>query len=98
MTLDHECVIWHLLYIVRKQVTHALLLQVLMSTAAAHMRRTPSVISPALFTYENHFVFEEVIGRSPYSEVYRAKHRVTGEHFAIKRSMRRFRSRADRER
>jgi membrane-associated tyrosine/threonine-specific cdc2-inhibitory kinase len=69
-----------------------------MSTAAAHLRRTPSVISPGLFAFEDHFTFEEIIGRSPYSEVYRARHRVTGEHFAIKRSMRKFRSKADRDR
>ena len=69
-----------------------------MATAAAHMRRTPSVVSPNLFTFEDHFAFEAVIGRSPLSEVYRARHRVTGELFAVKRSMRRFRSKADRSR
>ena len=63
------------------------------ATATAHMRRTPS-----LFQFEDHFAFEAVIGRSPLSEVYRARHRVTGELFAVKRSMRRFSSRADRNR
>ena len=63
------------------------------ATAAAHLRRTPSV-----FHFEDHFAFEAVIGRSPLSEVYRARHRVTGELFAVKRSMRRFSSRADRSR
>ena len=69
-----------------------------MATAAALMRRTPSVMQPQLFTFEDHFDFEAVIGRSPHSEVYRARHKMSGELFAVKRSMRRFRSRADRER
>ena len=69
-----------------------------MATAAALMRRTPSVMQPQLFTFEDHFDFEAVIGRSPHSEVYRARHKISGELFAVKRSMRRFRSRADRER
>lgn len=73
-------------------------IQVLMATAAALMRRTPSVMQPQLFTFEDHFDFEAVIGRSPHSEVYRARHKISGELFAVKRSMRRFRSRADRER
>lgn len=73
-------------------------MQVLMATAAALMRRTPSVVHPSLFTFEDHFDFEAIIGRSPHSEVYRARHKLSGELFAVKRSMRQFRSRADRER
>ena len=72
--------------------------QVLMATAAALMRRTPSVVQPHLFTFEDHFDFEAVIGRTPHSEVYRARHKLSSELFAVKRSMRQFRSRADRDR
>ncbi|BDA41689.1 probable membrane-associated tyrosine- and threonine-specific cdc2-inhibitory kinase at N-terminal half [Coccomyxa sp. Obi] len=72
--------------------------RVLMATSAALLRRTPSVMSPNLFAFEDHFSFEAVIGRSPMSEVYRARHRRTGQLFAVKRSMRRFRSTADRDR
>ncbi|CAK0744424.1 hypothetical protein CVIRNUC_001546 [Coccomyxa viridis] len=72
--------------------------KVLMATAAALMRRTPSVVQPHLFTFEDHFDFEAVIGRTPHSEVYRARHKLSGELFAVKRSMRQFRSRADRDR
>lgn len=69
-----------------------------MATSAALIRRTPSVMSPTLFAFEDHFSFETVIGRSPLSEVYRARHRRTGELFAVKRSVRKFRSKADRDR
>ena len=69
-----------------------------MATSAALLQRTPSVMSPNLFSFDDHFSFEAVIGRSPMSEVYRARHRRTGQLFAVKRSMRRFRSTADRDR
>lgn len=69
-----------------------------MATSAALLRRTPSVMSPNLFAFEDHFSFEAVIGRSPLSEVYRARHRGTGQLYAVKRSMRRFRSKGDRDR
>jgi hypothetical protein len=41
-------------------------LQVLVATK---LQRTPSLACPDLFMFEDHFVFEGLIGKSPHSEV-----------------------------
>ena len=43
--------------------------------AATNLKRTPSIVSPQLFNFADHFEFEVLIGQSPSSEV-RALHRV----------------------
>ncbi len=45
--------------------------QVLMAT---ELRRTDSMVRPQMFQYDQHFDFEEVIGRSTMSEVGRPHH------------------------
>ncbi|KAK9819802.1 hypothetical protein WJX72_002609 [[Myrmecia] bisecta] len=65
---------------------------------ATQLKRTASLTCPDLFTFEDHFEFQAVIGRSELSEVYQVRHKHTNELFAVKRSMRKFRSKAHRER
>lgn len=69
--------------------------QVLMVT---EMRRTESTIQPELFQFNSHFEFLSLIGQTRTSEVFRVRHRFTGELFAVKRSRQRFRSKLERER
>ncbi|KAL3156366.1 hypothetical protein ABBQ38_000681 [Trebouxia sp. C0009 RCD-2024] len=64
---------------------------------ATQLQRTPSLACPDLFTFGDHFLFEGIIGRSTHSEVYRVRHKRTGELFAIKKSTRRFASKAHRQ-
>jgi serine/threonine protein kinase len=70
-------------------------LQVLMVT---DMRRTDSITEPELFHYHDHFEFLSLIGETKTSQVFRVRHRITGEVFAVKRSRKRFRSKLQRER
>lgn len=70
-------------------------LQVLLVTG---MRRSESLLEPELFHYHDHFEFCSLIGETKTSEVFRVKHRQTGEIFAVKRSRKRFRSKMQRER
>jgi serine/threonine protein kinase len=62
------------------------------------MRRSESIIEPELFHYHDHFEFLSLIGETKTSEVFRVKHRQSGEIFAVKRSRKRFRSKLQRER
>lgn len=62
------------------------------------MRRSDSLIEPELFHYHDHFEFCSLVGETKTSEVFRVKHRQTGETFAVKRSRKRFRSKLQRER
>ena len=62
------------------------------------MRRSESLIEPELFQYHDHFEFCGLIGETKTSEVFRVKHRQTGEIFAVKRSRKRFRSKLQRQR
>jgi len=62
------------------------------------MRRSESVIHPDLFQYHNHFEFLGMIGATKLSEVFKVRHRQTGEIFAVKRSRKRFRTKLQRER
>lgn len=64
---------------------------------ATQLRRSDSLIMPSLFKFGEHFELQAVIGSSRNSEVYRARHRLTDELFAIKRSRHRFSSRSHRE-
>ncbi|KAK9809281.1 hypothetical protein WJX73_000474 [Symbiochloris irregularis] len=64
---------------------------------ATQLKRTPSLMSPALFKFEEHFDFEKLIGKSEMSEVWRVRHRTTKELFAVKRSKQEFASRGHRE-
>lgn len=61
-------------------------------------KRTHSVLNPDLFQYRNHFEFLRLVGKTATSEVFCVRHRVSGELYAIKRSRRRFRTKAQRER
>ena len=102
---------------------------------ATELKRTDSMLSPQLFHFDDHFEFEEIIGRSTMSEVgrrcwrpvcldmqtdgqgppqidvvghsghpalpvqvFRVRHKISGEPFAVKRSRRKFASRAHRRR
>lgn len=62
------------------------------------MRRTESTIQPELFQFNSHFEFLSLIGQTRTSEVFRVRHRFTGELFAVKRTRQRFRSKLERER
>jgi len=62
------------------------------------MTRSESVIQPDLFHYQEHFQFLGLAGKTATSEVFKVKHKTTGELFAIKRSRRRFRSKLQRQR
>jgi serine/threonine protein kinase len=62
------------------------------------MKRSESVIQPDLFHYQEHFQFLGLAGKTATSEVFKVKHKTTGELFAIKRSRRRFRSKLQRQR
>jgi tRNA A-37 threonylcarbamoyl transferase component Bud32 len=72
-----------------------LLLQVLLIT---DLKRSDSLADTDLFQYHNHFEFLGVIGATQLSEVFRVRHRLTDEVFAVKRSRRRFRTKLQRER
>lgn len=65
---------------------------------ATQLKRTDSMVSPQLFHFDDHFEFEEVIGRSSMSEVFRVRHKISGDPYAVKRSRRKFASRAHRRR
>ncbi|KAL0054481.1 hypothetical protein WJX82_009592 [Trebouxia sp. C0006] len=65
---------------------------------ATKLQRTPSLACPDLFMFEDHFVFEGLIGKSPHSEVFRVRHKRTHDCFAIKKSTRKFSSKAHRQR
>lgn len=65
---------------------------------ATNLKRSASMVRPELFNFDEHFEYQCIIGRSKLSEVYRVQHRITGEVFAVKRSMRKFKSKAHRER
>ncbi|KAL4427957.1 hypothetical protein ABPG75_002046 [Micractinium tetrahymenae] len=63
------------------------------------MHRTESAMDPALFLYHQHFESPwQLVGKTSLSEVFRVRHRTSGEVFAVKRSRRRFRSKLQRER
>lgn len=62
------------------------------------MKRSESVIQPDLFHYQEHFQFLGLAGKTATSEVFKVKHKTTGDLFAIKRSRRRFRSKLQRQR
>lgn len=66
--------------------------------AVTGMRRTDSVMQPELFQYHNHFEFLGTIGATKISEVFRVRHRHSGELFAVKRSRQRFKTKLQRER
>ena len=69
-------------------------LQVL-STA---LKRTPSQLAPATFAFAAGFDFEALVGASPRAQVWRARHRGSGDLFAIKRTASALGSRAVRDR
>lgn len=72
--------------------------KLLVSTAQRPPRGSitnPEAPTPT-FQFNDHFIFEGLIGRSQRSEVHRVRHRMTGEIYAIKRS-RQFRSSSDRD-
>eukprot|EP00854_Cymbomonas_tetramitiformis_P007866 gene7866-9341_t len=54
--------------------------------------------SCSIFLFENHFEFLQIMGRGAYSEVYKVRHHLTGELYAVKKSSRPFDGRADRQR
>ncbi|GAB4813157.1 hypothetical protein N2152v2_000203 [Parachlorella kessleri] len=62
------------------------------------IKRSESLLQPDLFRYHNHFEFLGLLGRTHLSEVFKVRHRQTGELFAVKRSRRRFKSKLHRER
>lgn len=56
------------------------------------------VRSQSCFQLLEHFVQEGVIGRSQHSEVFRVRHRGSGDLYAVKKCTRRFASKAHRDR
>ena len=92
-------------------------MQVLLAT---DLKRTPSLLQPSLFSFRDHFVFEELIGRSrlsevrprgcscsctcrpadprPLMQVWRVRHKVTGDEYAVKKRVQTFKSHAHRDR
>ena len=66
--------------------------KLLVTTRAKTLARSQSV-----FEYEDQFHSYQLIGKGSFSEVYRARHRLDGELYAVKRTIREFRNRSDRE-
>lgn len=66
--------------------------KLLVTTRAKKLTRTQSI-----FQYEDQFHSYELIGRGSFSEVYRARHRLDNELYAVKRTIREFRNRAERD-
>lgn len=65
---------------------------------ATQLKRSDSVVSPSLFQFSGHFEFLSTLGSSKTSEVYKVRHRHTGELFAVKRCRHKFQTRHDRDR
>lgn len=62
------------------------------------LRRSDSMLNTDLFSYNSNFERLGIIGQTKTSEVFKVRHRQTGEIFAVKRSRRRFRTKLQRER
>ena len=67
-------------------------------TEEGRLKRSESLLDPDLFKYHRHFEFLGLLGKTHLSEVYRVRHRESGDLYAVKRSRRRFRSKLQRER
>eukprot|EP00887_Chlorella_sp_A99_P006047 scaffold22.g6047.t1 len=72
--------------------------KVLLVTDSAQLRRTDSVQNPDMFGYSDHFQLVGLVGRTARSEVWKVRHRASGELFAIKRQTQRFKSKLHRSR
>lgn len=64
---------------------------------ATDLKRTDSMVRPQTFQFDQQFEFQELIGKSTMSEVWRVRHKISNELFAVKRSRMKFTTKSERD-